>query len=126
MNSHKTKGPQHLNAAGPKAALYFFLPEPAGAGLVGVGRWMVSTTWVEGLCWACLTEVNSPVFALRPIFMIDFLSAIGIESRADLKPDQIVANFASWRSVLRSVPTRPGNGSGHRAEVAASAFCCLG
>ncbi len=72
-----------------------------------------------------ITEVNSPVFALRPIFMIDFLSAIGIKSRANMKLDQIVANFAGWRSVLRSVPTRPGDGSGHRAEVAASAFCCL-
>lgn len=58
--------------------------------------------------------------------MIEFLSAIGVESRADLKSDQFVANCVCWSSVLRAVPTRPGSGSGHRAGVAASALCCLG
>lgn len=79
----------------PRVKRYLPLPPPEGVGLTGcaAGRLTVSTTWVVGFCWACLTVVNSPVFALRPIFMIEFLSAIGVKFRADLKPDQIVANL---------------------------------
>ena len=77
----------------------------AGAGTVGLLR-MVSTTCVDGRCWAVFTGTKSPVLASRPILdIVRFLRPMAIGFAPNLQNQihaiiacslRFVVNFPGW------------------------------
>ena len=96
---------------------HFFPLGDLGAGAGTAGLRMVSTTWVDGLCWAVFTGTKSPVLASRPIFDIaSFLrpKAIGFAPNHQNQIHAIIAcslrfivNFPGWATIGAEQPDLP-------------------